>query len=281
MQLYLEPMGGLCNRMRVIASAYTQLKAQKGKIFVKWVAAPELNCPSRDLFTLPSRVVMVDVSQSSPLQMKLSYYFFRLARKKHLTDDVVRSAKKAAGGTLALENRTYYETCESFQDDFEGIDFRIFSPNPRLKQLAADKIRHISQDGQHPVMSMHIRRTDNCVSIQDSPTELFCQILDAWLLRDPSVRFYIATDDPTVREFFSGKYNTGSEIVFFNDSEELSRDSREGIEAAFVELLTLSMTGRIYGSSGSSYSEVAAALGNTTLERVTKDTIGEILRQIG
>lgn len=281
MKIYIEPCGGLCNRMRVIASAYAFMKPRNGKVIVKWVANNELNCSSKALFSLPSGISVLNLSDATPMSrlwMKAAYYWLRLGYRNRMNDDSVRDAKEQ--GDILLEDKTYYETCETFQKDSRGIDCRIFTPNPVLLERANTKIHQISEDGKHRIIGVHIRRTDNCVSIQDSPTELFCRILDTHLRKDPAVRFYIATDDPSLRLFFREKYNTQKEVVFFNDSDALRRDTAEGIKAAYVELLTLSMTERIYGSSGSSYSEVAAALGNLPLEIAHVDTIEDSLRTI-
>lgn len=62
MKVYVEPIGGLCNRMRVIASAYQLIRPRDGKLIVKWTANEELNCPAKALFSLPRGIRMVDVT---------------------------------------------------------------------------------------------------------------------------------------------------------------------------------------------------------------------------
>ena len=158
------------------------------------------------------------------------------------------------------------------------MDCSIFTPTPELEAQAREKIGKITQGGTHRVIGLHIRRTDHSVSIRQSPTELFCRVLEARLKEDSDTRFYLATDDAAVRQFFADKYNQDGEIVFFNDSETLGRDTAEGIRAAFVELLTLSMTQRIYGSCGSSYTDMAAAMGHIPLDYVTLDAMEGILK---
>lgn len=284
MKIYIEPIGGLCNRMRVIASAFESMKSSGGKIVVNWVATDELNCPMKALFTVsttPPDCIILEQTDSSSigrLLMKAAYYYFRIVCRNRLDDNTVLQAK--ANGDILLEDRTYYQTCETFQKDARGLDFSIFTPNPVLYRKAQSKISRISENGKYRVVGVHIRRTDHGVSIQDSPTELFFRLLDASISKDDSVRFYIATDDMSVRESFDRKYNAGRAVVFFNDSKELSRNTAEGIKAAYVELLTLSLTERIYGSSGSSYSETAAALRKISMEKVTANTIEEIIRSI-
>lgn len=62
MKVYVEPIGGLCNRMRVIASAYQLIRPRDGKLIVKWTANEELNCPAKALFSLPRGIRVVDVT---------------------------------------------------------------------------------------------------------------------------------------------------------------------------------------------------------------------------
>lgn len=53
---------GLCNRMRVIASAYQLIRPQGGKLVVKWSSNGELNRPAKALFSLPRGIRVVDVT---------------------------------------------------------------------------------------------------------------------------------------------------------------------------------------------------------------------------
>lgn len=281
MRVYLEPIGGLCNRMRVIASAYDLLKSRGGRIVVNWVANEELNCPSKELFSLPAGIHVLELSDATKtdrLRMKLAERCFGLLCRKRVGDSAVAQCKQTRD--VVPEDRTYYQTCETFHVDPRGVDFGIFNPNPHLLRLAERKIAQISEGGKHRVIGVHIRRTDHTESIQDSPTELFCRVLNTWLSKDKTVRFYIATDDLSVRDFFSQRYNRNEEVVFFSDSTALRRDTAEGIKAAYVELMTLSLTELIYGSSGSSYSYVAASLRNTPLETINEKYIEGILRSV-
>lgn len=275
MKVYIEPIGGLCNRMRVIASAYQLIRPQDGKLIVKWTANEELNCPAKALFSLPRGIRVVDVTGEDSLAAKLAYYRLRLGYRHRVGNDQVMKLKQA--GNLIPQDKTYYETCETFHRDSRDVDCSIFTPAPELEAQAREKIEKITQGGTHRVIGLHIRRTDHSVSIRQSPTELFCRVLEARLKEDSDTRFYLATDDAAVRQFFADKYNQDGEIVFFNDSETLGRDTAEGIRAAFVELLTLSMTQRIYGSCGSSYTDMAAAMGHIPLDYVTLDAMEGIL----
>lgn len=53
MDLYVNPVAGLCNRLRVICSYYAEAKKRGCKLFIKWV--PCSACPAQfnDLFVIP------------------------------------------------------------------------------------------------------------------------------------------------------------------------------------------------------------------------------------
>ena len=60
---------GLCNRMRVIASAYQLIRPQGGKLVVKRSSNGELNRPAKALLPLPRCIRVMDVTggdNSSP-----------------------------------------------------------------------------------------------------------------------------------------------------------------------------------------------------------------------
>lgn len=177
MKVYVEPIGGLCNRMRVIASAYQLIRPQDGKLIVKWTANEELNCPAKALFSLPRSIRVVDVAGEDSLAAKLAYYRLRLGYRHRVGNDQVMKLKQA--GNLIPQDKTYYETCETFHRDSRDVDCSIFTPAPELEALAREKIEKITQGGTHRVIGLHIRRTDHSVSIRQSPTELFCRVLEA------------------------------------------------------------------------------------------------------
>ena len=108
---------------------------------------------------------------------------------------------------------------------------------------------------------MHIRRTDNEKSWHVSPLSAFVREMQAALAEDPEVTFYLATDDEGVREhlcvLFPGRILT--------QAGASTRSTREGMEAAVVDLFVLSKTCRLIGSYWSSFTDTAAELGNLPL----------------
>ena len=109
-------------------------------------------------------------------------------------------------------------------------------------------------------IGIHIRRTDNFWSIEHSPTELFIKMCHEEILRDPDIKFYLATDDKTVEHDFKQLFN---DRICLYEKDEVVRSTKEGIFDAVVDLYNLSNCRIIYGTYKSSFSDIAARIGNT------------------
>jgi hypothetical protein len=81
---------------------------------------------------------------------------------------------------------------------------------------------------------------------------------------EPASTFYLATDDPEVKNTFRREF--GARL--YSGDIRMARTTKEGMQDALVELYTLSGTSQILGSYWSSYSKVAAELGGIPLTRV-------------
>ena len=115
-------------------------------------------------------------------------------------------------------------------------------------------------------VGIHIRRTDNRTSCEKSPTAVFI----AEMRKYPNdTTFFVATDD--VREW-DALVSAFSEERLIRVTTDYSRNTLEGIHAAFVDFLCLASCGEILGSAGSSFSEMAAAYGTKAL-RIIKPTV--------
>jgi hypothetical protein len=83
------------------------------------------------------------------------------------------------------------------------------------------------------------------------------------LLDNPDTLFYLASDGQDVidrmREEFPGK-------IMVNSGASLTRKSKAGMDGAVIDLLALSRTGRIIGSFGSTFSDMASYIGRIGLE---------------
>ena len=107
-------------------------------------------------------------------------------------------------------------------------------------------------------VGVHIRRTDNAVSMGKSTTKQFIALMQKELDAHADTKFFLATDDmkeeALLRETFPGK-------IISNESRTLERDSVTGMHDALLDLYCLSATQKLIGSYWSSFTDIAADMG--------------------
>ena len=144
----------------------------------------------------------------------------------------------------------------------EGRLAEYFRPIP----LIEDRIKSVVDNFAPHTIGVHIRRTDNTVSIESSPLQLFIDSMDKALDADPRCMFYVATDDVGVKEQLIERY--GRRIL--SPYYDLRRNSTQGMRDAVVDLFCLASTKEILGSTYSTFSTDAAAIYDIPLTIVTK-----------
>lgn len=268
--IYLEPQGGLANRLRVIANGIWLKHKLNTRLCVIWNETHELNCPYRlllepiaDFTIIPKKRVFdfvtrtVQSDNKSRIKAKLKNSIARvdicITDADYPLTDVYE--------TVRHHKRIYIKTCQRFTDSID--EFKLFKPIAKLG-LKIDEL--LSGLGPTAV-GVQVRRTDNATAIANSPLELFTVRMQELLAADDATRFFLATDDINVE--LELKLTFGNRII--SPPKDLSRQTIAGIQAAVVDLFVLAGTGRILGSYWSSFSEVAAWMGNIPLEVIKKD----------
>ncbi len=122
----------------------------------------------------------------------------------------------------------YINTCNDFYYQKEGM--ALFKPINKIQIL----IEKYTQRFSSKTIGVHIRRTDNTESIQNSPLELYIHQMNVDLSLDKEV------------------------------------DLKAGMIGAMIDLYCLAKCSKIYGSYWSSFSEVAARIGDIPLKVIKK-----------
>lgn len=123
-------------------------------------------------------------------------------------------------------------------------------------------------------VGVHIRRTDNAAAIIHSPPALFDSNLER---RDPAPRaVFLATDDPAVEKQFLARWSPKIDVRVSAKRTAMdgftNRGDAVGVQDALVDLLSLAACETVVGSFWSSFSRVAALLGNVPLDVVLRRT---------
>lgn len=268
-EVYLVPAGGLANRMRAIVSVLNACQKADVKLKIIWFRNRELNAPFYSLFN-PLKCLNVTVREAGWIDF-LRYYrpvkknlwlskfylnshFDRVLNQKDCIP-IVRDEQNLIS-LVAGTKRLYIESCYDM-GNYRNIS-DIMTPNRRLSRRIDD---FVSEKFGERTIGIHIRRTDNTESIQNSPLNLFVEAIGREIAMDESVRFFVASDSDKDKKELLDMF--GDRII--TTFESCDRNSRQGIENGLTDLYLLSRTCKIYGCFGSSFTEVASLVGNIEL----------------
>lgn len=268
--IFLKPHSGLTNRMRVIVSGLSYSSIIKQPLQIVWEKDSGLNCDFEDLFEPVQNVKLIsnykkfqllDKIKDRKLLGKIIYKLFKIDFSLFDSDfpKYVWSSNSDNINTklLPANIRNYYiKTCHEFSVDDNFLKCLI--PVQAVKNLINLEVTKFPK----LITGIHIRRTDNAQSIKESPLELFIEKIKMDLLLNPDLSFFLATDDEDteikLKDLFPNKIITINKIN--------NRNSKEGIISAMVDLYCLSATQKIYGSFYSSFSSMAARIGEIPIE---------------
>ena len=261
--LTVVPMGGLCNRLRTLLSAYHFAQSERDVfVRVEWGKNRECFAEYTDLFEpiheenfsiVPRRWWNVPVRRNNlhlPALLRLPVYDKQLNYFRPHEDKSVEEYFK--------DVRSIYLST--------GYQFRPYSQEQMQSLLPCrelqERIDGIVGEFPENIVGVHIRRTDNMDACTQSTDEVFIRLMDRELQADPYTMFFLATDDGTVKNKMMKRY-PGHVLV--QHTPHVRRDTLEGMEEAVVDLFCLAHTRKVIGSHYSSFSETAAEIGGIPL----------------
>lgn len=256
--IHLKVQAGLCNRLRALNAGIRLAKETGRELEVLWEIAPDMKASFAELFETPRAFVVRDRVFSKFSLRRLVYSKYNPMFFSHdQRESFIRAARKRNIGL-------YYE---DFYDFYPNDNYGWLKPISGIRE-EINRLRHLAVGK----IGVHIRRTDNRKCILNSPTELFIAKMRAELDNDPRVSFFLSTDDDEVRRQLSSLF---PEKVFSRQNV-VARNAKGGVCDAVIDLWLLSLTKKLYGSYPSSFSAVAAQIGNVSLEYLTiKNPWGE------
>ena len=258
--LELMPCAGLANRMRAIASGLCAAE-DTGCAGVKLVWKFDraiFTAPFHmvfDMGALPSGITQVDEAYFEPDSSWLTAY--DCTSKQKWADYVTRM-----GSRRPYRIKSWAVFYEPEDGERWLTHLRSLRPHPDVLAAVDESFRKANLSPTSLPIGVHIRRTDHTKAIQGSPSAAFWAELDALVAADSTVKFYIASDDETERQEALRRY---PDNAFLGPHTLYGRNDPYGCRDAMVDLVALSRCQWILGSEGSSFSEIAAAYGNTTM----------------
>ena len=273
-KIYFVPVGGLANRFRAVASAAVVAEESGSQLHIFWFQDWALNAPFCDFFEPLSigdgklyeanlvHHLLYDRPRSKNLYIPRVYQKIRF--KHCIYEEQIETLRKNVGyfRQLAKEGDVYIASFNPMVAYPSSLLRRLFRPLPFILAQIDERFQRMSDY----CIGVHVRRTDHVTSIANSPDELFFDALDKEIELHRDVTIYLATDSEKVKESFKERYGRR----LFYSPAVADRNSSKGIGEAIVEMFTLSKMRKIYGSFGSSFSELAAQFGDIPLTILKK-----------
>ena len=254
--IVVQPCGGIGNRMRTISGAVDLAKQVNSKLLIIWTTDISLNAPFSSIFSpIPYKVIECSLSSC---KYKFLYRYYKDILLYRIVND--SEIKNNRNNKVNVYNE--YSGQNLFVISCENItltnDYSFFSISSLLKKDVYKNIESLN------IIGIHIRRTDNQMSIDCSPTNLFIEKIEEEIKKDQNVLFYLSTDDKSVEDNIKAQF--GKRIIVW-EKATLDRNDPRGIHDAVMDLYHLSCCKKIYGSYYSSFSDIAALWGN--VEKIT------------
>lgn len=274
--IYIEPCAGLGNRFIGLACAYYTAAELNSPLTVIWKRETVMGAHASALIRLPSDIKIIEIDQ----------FGYRQGGLSQIRGNAVLAALHGKCGLFlscddvaALYKNGGFEAVKTLIGKFKNVYIKATNPfydlssveNPlgfiRPAPSVNEKVIETMGGGRRPYIGVHVRRTDHIEAIKNSPLELFTDRMNECLKENPETAFYVATDDNTVLSELSDAFP--GKIATLKD-KCLSRDSEQGIIDAYTEMLCLSRCQKIIGSFNSTFSSMAATIGNIPLEVMVK-----------
>jgi hypothetical protein len=270
-RLIIVPIGGLCNRMRVIDSAYALFNNKNAEVEIIWIKNKWMGSGFSKLFEpiissnirIKEAASVYNVMFGKPIYQNL---FLPFIFQKLLFQKVINQAEAPQ---LIKENYAFTELLDyrrSFLTTFHRFyenenKYSFLSPLSFLKE----EVQKIASKFGDYTIGVHIRRADNTHSTARSPLSLFIEKMKNELRGNENTTFYLASDSLAVKEELIAEF--GNRILC--EMENAERDTEKGVQKALIELYALSETKKIIGSYSSSYSIAASELSDIPLDIIT------------
>jgi hypothetical protein len=252
----LVPVGGLCNRLRAIASVADIATNAGQKLKIKWWRTDDLNCAFDALFDVqafPFEVVQSNLVGWRGDWIKAAAYGSDYLQKVFggpvLTekDSVALVGRSSALGVWAARRKPRIRTSLMLCDARNYCD--IFVPAREIRHEFAPWCARVTN-----AIGVHVRRTDNKKSLQHSSIERFISAMHSEIIQQPAATFFLSSDSPETFDLLAAEFG---DRVFQREKRSFDRGDPAAIQDALIDLLCLGGCRKLLGSYWSSFSDVA------------------------
>jgi hypothetical protein len=282
----VRPMGGLCNRLRVISSFQVLARYTGRELRLSW--APSDGFSDEDLPELfENEFVRIDEAEFDRLcedalcvhdQIDYAWGGARIWRDaagtmREILDATARRVV-VYRGPHPVDQLTRpagpLELPDSFGADYL-VELRSWCPVEPIRRV----VDELAAEFNDRTVGVHARRGDAVASprmghhFRQSSDAAFFTRMDRFLRDDPGTTFFLATDSADTEAQFRERYGP---VLRTNRAKRfvpsVPKQPKENQRDAVIDLFTLARTRHILGTCYSSFSRAAADLGDVPLEVV-------------
>ena len=246
MTIRLDVVAGLANRIRALVSGICMAEDLKTTLVVHWYPF--------------NRACACRIESIFDMRFFPSFVSF--------SDQPLNAARECLSAADMIKFTELYRTKGSIEiksyGRFHSTDpsrwlryLRAMKPSPEITVALEARLSDIDFS---KVIGVHIRRGDNEKAIQQSPFQGFKMFLES-----TDRQFLLVTDDATIKDTLTSMFSNRC----FTAAKLLSRESEDGMKEAAIDFFALARCPTILGSACSSFSEIAALYGGSTLTLMT------------
>jgi hypothetical protein len=264
----IKPLGGLCNRLRVIDAAIALAQTNNSYLHLIWQLNADLNCRFEDLYELPPSIDRITQTNTSDTLSRATEKLYRTKIGGAIQSLYLKYALQSFDLVLTYDRMESYHSDNYLGCNFPAITadrrvyistvhtfyhsdrhFADFVPIERLQHIISEYTKNFDN-----VIGVHIRRTDNQKSLTYSPTTEFVELMAAEINKDSHTRFFVATDSLLEEEHLR---KTFPDRIISYQKKSLDRNDPEAIQDALIDLYCLSKCRKLIGSYYSSFTDTA------------------------
>lgn len=249
--LAIRTQGGFCNRLRAIVSASLWAEELEKSFEIHW---PE------EKGHMACRIEEILDVKSIPRLTNTKAEFLKGSKQ------ILNSSDMKTMIGLCGNDEIRIQSYSIFHDEFAKATPKAVKLLQSIKILPFLESEADAESYKIPpkCIGIDIQRTDHTNCIKASPLSAFERKITELLEKDPTLVFFLSTDDMEVKRNFQAMF--GPSIL--SPIESLGRFTKEQQLYGIIDWLLLQKCSKILASQGSSFSELAAMRAGIPLELI-------------
>ena len=254
--------GGLSNRINCLISSMKIGNETNRKLLLYWPKSKWCNCHFKDLFENKIEEVSKEDLRKRMLSRNYELYQSSLKNFKNKKRSVLIDNAKLIGFLERDLFPVFNKIPKEIKEELSKYQIKI-----KIKKKILKKVEDFSKRFDETVIGIHIRKRESKNLRRGlgkvSNEDLFVEKMKKELEKNSKTNFFLAAEDEETEKKFKGIFK--SKIITYPKKTK-ERGEEGAIKEAFIELLLLSKTKKIYGTFESTFSELASLFGRNELE---------------